>query len=254
LLNAAAAERLLERVRPELMLDLAWYSEHGRFWTSMENLRWVDATSRLMFAFARAGGRRAVLVGTCAEYEWGSQTLHERDTPLLPTTLYGASKHATHVVSEALARQLDARLAWGRLFFLYGPHEHRERLVASVTRGLVVGERVATTSGSQVLDFMHVDDAGRALVALLESEVTGAVNVASGVAVSVREVVATIGELTGRLDHVDFGAIESRLDEPSRIVADVGRLRDEVAFKPAVSLRDGLAATVEWWRERLARG
>jgi nucleoside-diphosphate-sugar epimerase len=252
LLEPGAAEALVTELEPELMLDLAWYAEHGRFWDSTENLRWVDATLRLAHAFTEARGRRALIAGSCAEYAWGPALLRENDSALEPSTLYGAAKHATHVVAAALAAQGHSELVWGRLFFLYGPGEHPDRLVAAVARSLIAGERVATSEGAQVRDFMHVDDAARALVELLESPVTGAVNVASGLGVSVREVVTMIGELTAGLDHVDFGAIATRAGEPERLVADVARLREEVGFTPAIALRDGLDATVRWWREQPA--
>jgi nucleoside-diphosphate-sugar epimerase len=247
LLAAGAAEELCARVRPQLLLHLAWYAEHGSFWTSPENLRWVDATLRLLRAF---GGRRAVVAGTCAEYLWGADdVLREHETPLEPATLYGAAKHGTHVVARALARQEDFELAWGRIFFLYGPGEHPGRLVSSVARGLLAGERVATTPGTQVRDFMHVDDVAAAFAALLDSEVAGAVNIASGEGVAVREVIELVARAAGRPELVDFGARELAAGEPASVVADIARLRDEVGFVPRTELAPGLAATVESWRD-----
>ena len=101
LLDAGAADDLVALVRPELLLHLAWYAEHGHFWTSVENVRWVEATLRLLRAFARHGGRRATVAGTCAEYDWEEQggLLSERQTPLRPATLYGVSKNATREVA-----------------------------------------------------------------------------------------------------------------------------------------------------------
>src|SRR6202035_1989630 len=83
---------VVEQIEPEILVHLAWYAEHRKFWSSVENLRWVEASLALLRAFARAGGRRAVLAGTCAEYGW-SRELYSEDAPLQPATLYGAAKH-----------------------------------------------------------------------------------------------------------------------------------------------------------------
>jgi nucleoside-diphosphate-sugar epimerase len=252
LLDPDSAARLVGEVRPQRLVHLAWYVAHGRLWSALENVQWVEASLRLLRAFGDAGGARAVIVGSCAEYAWGGDgDLDERDSPLRPEGLYGVSKDALRRVASAYASEAGIELAWGRLFFLYGPHEQTERLVPAVIRPLLAGERVATTAGTQVRDFMHVDDAAAALAALLASDVTGPVNIASGRAVSIAEVLDLIGELTGGAALIDRGARPLPPEEPPRIVARVQRLVDEVGFQAGVPLADGVASTVEWWRERL---
>src|SRR5215217_4494631 len=70
LLDAGAARRLTTRLAPTHLLHLGWYAKPGLFWTSLENLRWVAASLTLYLAFAEAGGTRAVIAGSCAEYDW----------------------------------------------------------------------------------------------------------------------------------------------------------------------------------------
>lgn len=251
LLAADARDELLAAVAPSHLLHLAWYAEHGLFWRSPENLRWSAATICLVHRFAEHGGRRAVLAGTCAEYRWGDPApCREGVTPLAPATLYGAAKLATHSVLAAAAGELGIELASGRVFFLYGPGEAPGRLVASIARGLVAGERVATSDGRQVRDFLHVADVAGAFAALLDSRVTGPVNIGSGRGRPLRELIDTIAQATGRADLLDVGALPTRPDDPGELVADVSRLRDEVGFVPALDLHEGIDQTVAWWRSR----
>jgi nucleoside-diphosphate-sugar epimerase len=249
LLAPGEAERLIDEVRPTHLLHLAWYAEHGRFWSSPRNADWAEATIRLVRAFRAAGGERAVLAGTCAEYAWDrDEPSHETRTPLVPSTYYGACKHATRLVCEGLG----GSFAWGRVFLLFGPHEHPDRLVASVARRLLAGERAPTTAATQVRDLLHVQDVARAFVALLDSDVQGPVNVASGDGRPLRDVLGALAAATGREDLLEVGALPQRPGEPEVLVADATRLREEVGFAPARTLEAGLAETVAWWREQAA--
>ena len=248
LLAAGAPERLMDAAQPSHLLHLAWYAEHGRFWTAAENVPWVEATLALTRAFVAAEGRRIVCAGTSAEYDWSAGFCSEGVTPMRPGMLYGIAKDATHRVAAAAAEASGTSLAWGRVFFLYGPGEHPDRLVASVARAVLEGRPAEVSSGAQVRDFMHVSDVAGAFCALLESDVTGPVNIASGDPVRVREIVAQIAELAGREDLPRYGALPDRPGDPPLLVADVRRLRDEVGYGGGRALRDGLRETLEWWR------
>ncbi len=252
LADSAAVEELVARVSPEHLLHLAWYVEHGRFWAAPENVLWVEYSLHLIRAFVRAGGRRAVMLGTCAEYDWSraGEPLEENTSVVAPATLYGVAKDSLHRLAEAYAHSENVELAWARLFFLYGPREQPGRLVPSVIRSLLSGESVATTSGEQLRDFMHVEDVAGALAALLASSVTGPVDIASGHGTRVRELVSEIAELIGTPELVRRGELPDRPEDPAMLVGKGSRLRDEVGYRTRVSLAKGVADTVQWWREQ----
>lgn len=119
----------------------------------------------------------------------------------------------------------------------------------SVIRALLTGQPVATGSPERVRDFLHVEDVAGAVVALLHSSVLGPVNIASGLRVTVGDVLDRIVQLTGRAELVRRGALPDRLGEPPLLLADVARLRDEVGYRPRLELAEGLATTVRWWQE-----
>jgi nucleoside-diphosphate-sugar epimerase len=241
---------VLDAIEPEVLVHLAWYSEHADIWTSSENVRWVEASLALLQAFAGAGGRRAVMAGTCAEYEW-SQDVYPESAGVRPATLYGAAKHGLQVVASAYAEQLGLELAWGRLFFLYGPHEQPRRFVPSLVLSLLRGEPARMTDGSQQRDFLHVADAGEAFAALADSELTGSINVGSGQGVALRDLAGQLASSIGREELLRIGALEMRAGDPPSIVADVGRLLTELGWRPKIALEDGLSDTIAWWREQL---
>ncbi|MDY3554634.1 NAD(P)-dependent oxidoreductase [Gemmata sp. JC717] len=253
ILNAAEAERLVADVRPTHLLHLAWVATPGVYWTTPENHRWAEASKRLLSAFVRHGGRRAVVTGSCAEYDWAAAgACRETDPPARPHTTYGRCKLAFGRWAEALGAARGVSVARARLFFLYGPHEHPARLVPSVARALLAGAPAACSAGTQVRDFLHVDDAADALVALTRAELTGAVNVGSGTPVAVRDVIGRVAAACGRPELVRLGERDTPATEPPLLVADVTRLRDELGWRPRIDLGTGLDETVGWWRANRA--
>lgn len=248
LLNSSATAALLHDCTPTTILHLAWTVEHGAFWTAPENLDWIAASLALARAAADCGMRRFIGTGTCYEYAWPEHApCNESVTPIVPSLLYGISKDATRRVLEAFCATRGMDFAWARLFFLYGPGEHKARLVPSVASALAAGQPARCSSGQGIRDFIDVRDAGAALATLAVSPITGAVNIGSGEAVSIAEVALMLGRLAGRPDLIRMGALPNRPAEPRRIVADTTRLRDEVRFLPQRTLVEGLTdALVQW--------
>jgi len=248
LLNPVSCRDLLAAAQPSHLLHFAWYAAHGLFWASPENLRWVEATLSLLRHFRDAGGVRFVGAGSCAEYESQAGACHEERTARKPANLYGVCKNAVQEILAGYAQTTGLSSAWGRIFFLHGPNEHPDRLVASVIRSLIEGRSAKCTEGLQVRDFLHVQDVGGAFAALVDHDAKGPVNIASGEAVSVRAIVEIIARLIGRPELVEFGALPTRPGEVPAIFADTGRLNNEVGFRPRLSLEEGLGRTIESYR------
>lgn len=244
LLNPAQPAALLAQLRPTHLLHFAWYAEHGRFWSASENFAWVTASQQLLDHFVANGGRRFVGVGSCAEYDWRAGLCREYGTPLAPATLYGTCKDLFRRYLDAYAGHHRLSAAWGRVFHLFGPGEHPGRLTASVIDALRRGEPALCTSGEQVRDFMHVADVADAFAALLDSDVTGAVNVASGQALAIKDLVLRIAGLMQRRELVRLGALPPRADDPPVLTADTGRLNTEVGWHPARDLDARLTEVV----------
>ena len=255
LLEPGEPARIVAKARADAVLHLAWCVTPGRFWTDPANLDWVGASLRLLRAAAAAGTRRLVFTGTCFEYDWpATDDCREGVTPLAGHTLYDVAKDALHRTAAAFAAQEGFSFAWARLFHLYGPAEDSARLVPQICRALVAGEAARASSGLVLRDFMDARDAGAALAALVTSEVTGPVNVASGEAVTIADIVTRLASLAGRPELARLGALPDRPGEPPRITADVARVRGEVGAPAPRPLQQGLAEALAFWRARAEQG
>lgn len=247
LLTPGVPESLVAAIRPDAILHAAWEATPGPYWTSPDNSAWATATTALASTARELGATRFVGVGSSAEYDWTAGHCEEGVTAETPATPYGQAKRdACEAVSDLDGAGFST--AWARVFFLFGGPEHPSRLVPSVALAIRDERPALCSHGEQVRDFLHVEDAGAALVALLESNVRGVVNVASGEPHRVREVIEGIANRLGRPDLIRLGARHT--DEPLVLTAATARLRDEVGWQPQFTFEAALDSAAAHWRVR----
>jgi nucleoside-diphosphate-sugar epimerase len=238
--------------RPEICVHLAWQGWSGRA-EAEANLSSLAVSLEVLRAMVELSCDRFVAAGTCFEYDLSYDRLSE-STPLRPHDLYGACKKSLFEVAQPFSALTGVSVATARIFYSYGPFEDARRLVPSITRALLRGEEAKVTRGEQVRDYLHVSDIVSAIWHLSRGTVTGAVNVASGEAVTIADMARRIAAMLGREDLLQLGALPYRDGEPMHIVADPSRLRCDLGWKPAFDLAAGLADTVAWWRRQVAVG
>ena len=167
LLSGSHVDELTSEVRPSHLLHFAWIATPGLYWNSAENFRWLAASERLLRSFHAHGGRRVMMAGSCAEYDWSRvEVCDELSSPLAKTkpadsndpaashhdaisndttashdaaashdtaSPYAACKIALQRKLGDFGRREHLSTAWGRVFFQFGPHEHPDRLVPSLS-------------------------------------------------------------------------------------------------------------------------
>jgi len=249
--DVGATNAVVSAVRPTHLVHLAWDMTPGSYQQSRENLHWLDASRRLIRRFAAVGGERVVVAGAADEYAQRAGRCIEDVTPLGPNSLFGAAKRELGDLTGALADETGLNVAWGRVFYTYGPWERPERLVPRVIRELLAGEPARVTHGRQQRDLLHVCDVGSAFAHLVDADVRGPVNIGSGRAVAVRDILTHLAERVGRPELIELGAVRAAAGDQQLVVADTTRLQ-ATGWRPSVSLADGLDETIAWWREMVA--
>ncbi len=251
-LDQKAMQALLQAVKPTHLLHLAWYAKPPQYWHSPVNFSWVKASLDLLEAFIGQGGKRAVFAGTCAEYDWQYGLCKEYETPCQPNTVYGTAKYALSLLAEAMAKQHNLSFASGRIFFLFGPHEYRERLISGLICHVLTQQKFTLNSAYQIRDFMYVKDVASALVALLDSEVSGSVNIGSGEVMRVGDLAHLLAQKLKAEPWIN----EERPAQKTNmiVVPELTRLFNEVNWRPAYTLDQALDETILWWKEHVSHG
>lgn len=225
LLQPEAPALVIDRAQPTHLIHLAWYTEHGAYWTSPLNLRWLDASVRLAEAFRAAKGEKLIAAGTCAEYDWAAGYCRENSTPLIPATFYGTAKDATRRLLAAVCAAAGVQFAWGRVFMPYGDGEDARRLIPSLTAVFEGRREPFGVNGAAYRDFLHVKDVARAFTCLLRPEARGDYNIASGEPTRIADLVSRIAEALGGDARRVLDLPTSRLGEPEILLADNRKLR-----------------------------
>lgn len=240
---AAEATRIVETVRPTHLFHAAWIATPGVYLSSPENVDWMQAGIALVRAFAEQGGQHFVGVGSSAEYAPSDAPCDEDRTPLHPVSIYGHCKLALWHAVQALAYHYKMRAAWGRVFLPFGPGDHPARLIPFALAALRARKPLPLSQGEQLRDFIYAPDAAKLLVGLFGAPETGAFNIGSGEARSVRSVIEAIADRLGARDCLRFGELAPRAWEPPVLVANMQKVRDRLGFEahtPMAEALDGL--------------
>jgi dTDP-glucose 4,6-dehydratase len=205
---------------------------------------------------ARASGARFLLASTSEVYgdpEEHPQTERYRGnvSPVGPRSVYDEAKRFAEALTMAYHRVhgLDTKIA--RIFNTYGPllEPADGRVVSNFLARALAGEPlVVYGDGTQTRSFCYVDDEVTGLLALLESAWVGPMNIGNPDEHTVLEVAKLVLEVTGSSSEIVFDTLPP--DDPVRRCPDISLAERELGWRPAVSLRDGLVRTLEWYRAR----
>ena len=225
------------------LLHLAWYAEHGKYWSSPLNLRWVDATVRLVEGFCESGGCRVVAAGTCAEYDWRYSYCQEESTPCAPATLYGVAKDVARRLVMAVCAKYKVSCGWGRVFIPFGNRESVERLIPSLVDVFKGGRPPFGVNARAYRDFLHASDVANGLVRLLSQDSNEVYNVSSGEPTRLSEIVLALADLLDADPNPILDLTSERSGEPLILLGDSLKLRS-IGWSPMLDLRQGLKKTL----------
>jgi len=224
LLEISDFNNLISKANASHLIHLAWYAEHGSYWTSSLNLRWVESTIKLAEAFCLAGGQHIVAAGTCAEYDWSYGYCIEEKTPLIPATLYGTSKDATRRLLMALCAIHKVTCSWGRIFMPYGPGEDSRRLIPALNDVFNLKLPPFAVSSYSFRDLLHVEDVASGFISLLASGANGEFNICSGIPTQISEVIKLLANAQNQDPRIVLDHSVSRIGEPLMLVGENKKL------------------------------
>nr|WP_296066707.1 dTDP-glucose 4,6-dehydratase [uncultured Actinoplanes sp.] len=213
----------------------------------------VLGTQTLLDEARAAGIGRFVHVSTDEVYGSIAEGSWTETWPLQPNSPYAASKAASDLMALAAHRTHGLDVVVTRCSNNYGEHQFPEKVVPLFVTNLLDGKDVPLYGdGGNVRDWLHVSDHCRGIQLVLEKGRSGEVyHIGGGTELTNRELTGKLLEACGAgWDRVR--QVPDRKGHDRRYSLDITKISRELGYAPRVSLTDGLAATVAWYRDNRA--
>jgi len=228
--------------RPDAVLHLAWeglpdYSEK----LSRKNYEESAAFFRLL---ARLGIQKTVATGTCWQYA-AREGGQKENAPRKDADSFTTAKNGLLSLGTELFREHAGSFVWAIPFFLYGPGQRASSLVPSLIAEAAQGKTPHPKNPDATNDMVYIGDAAEALALLIERNVeSGIYNVGSGALTGTLDVARAVAKLL-RVPPPPQATIRV----PHGFFADIAKTRAATGWVPRVSIEDGVAKTVAWFRD-----
>lgn len=234
----------VKRFAPEAALHLAWVTEPGVYLSSPKNELWLEQSKIWFRRLIEIGVPYLAGTGTCIEYAPSNEPLHETTSRIEPAFPYSRAKAS---LFRWLQREsMDSALTWNwfRIFYPYGPGEHRHRICSFLIHQLRKDQSLALRTPTSIKDYIFIEDAARALCQVIEARISGAVNVGTGQGVSIKGLATRVAHLL-QADASLVQEAEQIDHDPTPIVIAENRLLQSTGWKQHTSLEIGLQRLID---------
>ncbi len=243
-----AVSKIFKQIKPSITFNLAGYgvirSENDEKTAYSVNVHLVKVLAESIAGVGDPAwlGQDIVHIGTAMEYGDIDGNLSEDSVPN-PISLYGKSKLAGTTAFADCCKVSKIKGLTARLFMIYGPGEHKTRLLPSLMEIAKTGESLKLTSGLHKRDFNYIEDIAEGLLrlGLCKAKPGEIVNLATGKLTSIRyftEIAAQV--LNIEPDKLKFGAIPTRTEEMQHSEVALDRARRLIGWIPATGIKEGI--------------
>lgn len=229
-----------------LLIHLAWDLRLRESSYTVQSQQ-VTTLAGLLDAWTARGLQYLIAPGSAQEFGARGGEIGDDEAPIEPLSPYGWAKRAAFEMAESWSRNTGRGLLWLRPFIVYGPGQAGSMLVPYALRQALAKERAEFSEGTQVRDFVYVDDVVDAVARGVAQQPAGAhaVNLGSRDPVRICDLLREIGRHFGVESLFDFGAKPRRIGEPDVQVARIGRAAELLGWKPSVGWREGVRRLCE---------
>lgn len=234
----------------DVIFHLAAMAGLRRSWNEFDNYMTcnIQATQRLLEAAVQAKVDHFINISTSSVY--GQFATGDETATIAPVSPYGITKWAAEQLCRAYEMNYGLPVTICRLFSVYGPRQRPDMGYNIFIRSILNGETITIDGdGTDSRSNTYVHDCVQGLILAFEQPAQSkgeTFNIGGGEEIDVNQVLALLGELSGKPVHTTHGP--RRAGDQRRTVADTNKAKRLLGYDPKTSVRDGLRAQLEWQR------
>ncbi len=186
---------------------------------------------------------KIVLVSSCEVYGSPITKVISEEHPLNPLSYYGASKVAAEKMSIIYCKKNQLPLTIARMTTIYGPGERIQRAIPNFIHNAIDGHNIIIYGdGSDIRDFIYIEDAAIYLIALLVEGREKTYNICSGKSTTIKEIASMIQSISDSSSKIVY---EQRKKEKIDYIFDDSRIKEDISYKPQTKLEEGLSQQIK---------
>jgi dTDP-glucose 4,6-dehydratase len=216
----------------------------------------VEGTQILLDAIRETPVDRFILISSSEVYGTADYAPMDEEHPLKPRSPYAATKAGADRLAYSYWTTYDLPVVIVRPFNNYGPRQHPEKVIPRfITQALSDEPLTIHGDGHASRDWLYVEDDAEAIEAVIAADIDSiageVINVATGVDISVSDIADLVLEAVGKPAELKTHVPE-RLGQVDRHIGSTDKAERLLGFRARTSFEEGLARTVEWYRDNAA--
>lgn len=251
LLDFSTLKRAVNEFQPQIVYHLAGVRTLGRSWEDIRKAYQTNlmGTMNLLHSLEGLDVKAIVLLGSAAEYGKGPAPFKEGQV-LQPASAYGASKAAATSLGILCHQYFDLPIVIFRPTVVYGPGQGENFFFSQLCRSILSQRPFYMSPGEQYRDFIYISDVIESLsLVLCNPNAIGEVfNIGSGVSYPLRYIAKIACKYLGEKNLLQIGAKPYIPEEQFAYVVDIHLAQQVLKWQPKVSLEQGIASTIEWYK------
>jgi nucleoside-diphosphate-sugar epimerase len=197
LFDKSSWDMLINEFKPNVVICVAWETEHDKYWNKATNFDYMNATIDFATTCLKGTVDKFIGFGSMSEYGFSPGKCNADTTLVNPQDSYSEAKVLTSIALNQIADDLGKKANWVRLFQPYGMNEKPDRLIPTLIKNIINDTPITVKFPDHTLDFIHINDVADAVKLIATNDFNYSVNVGTGVATSIRGVCSTLGQISG---------------------------------------------------------
>lgn len=245
-------KKKLSKILPldfDYVINLAGYVDHSNSRETMKSH--FLGCKNLSTIFKNSKIKKFIQIGSCIEYgKRKSPQIEKKINTQKTFSVYGSAKLKSTNFLLKLNKKFNFPVTILRLYLIYGSHQDPNRVIPITIMKSISDKKFDCSRGTQLRDFLHVDDLVLAITKCLRSDksIGQIINLGSGKPIKIKKVIQKICNII-KLGKPEFGKIKYRQDEIMRLYPNINKAKKLLNWKPKVDLTIGLKKTINFYKK-----